>query len=59
MSDSIEKQNGSATTDAVSNANFDPSSQAFVVGVLYESDEWSDRKMATIRARQVGNGGEK
>lgn len=59
MSDSIEKQNGSATTDAVSNANFDPSSQLFVIGVLYESDEWSDRKMAATSVRQVGNGGEK
>ena len=59
MSDSIEKQNGSATTDAVSNANFDPSSQAFVVGVLYESDEWSDQKMTPTSARQAGNGGEK
>ncbi len=52
MSDSIEKQNGSATTDAVSNANFDPSSQAFVVGVLYESDEWSDYKLSMEIERQ-------
>lgn len=59
MSGSIEKQKGSAITCVISDAHPDFSSQAFVVGVLYESDEWSDQKMAATSVRQVENGGEK